>query len=97
MHSHPFQVFLRGADPTDADEYETGSLYMHSYDLLDLDDNTKTFEEKIELVCKRLGLTKDEGPELSSSGLRQCTHQLYIENRQIAVEAMRDGITISGE
>jgi hypothetical protein len=88
-------VLLRGVNPTD-DEYLNGSLYLQAYDLLKPDDGTKTFEEKVELVCKRLGLVKDEGPEQNSLELRNCTDELYLKNRKIAVESMRDGISLSG-
>jgi hypothetical protein len=83
-------------NPTD-DEYLNGSLYLHVYDLLKPDDEKHTVKEKVELVCKRLGLVKDEGPEQSSQELRDRADEIYLKNRKIAVESMRDGISLSGE
>jgi hypothetical protein len=95
--SQLFSVLLRGVNPTD-DEYLIGSLYLQAYDLLKPPDSgPKSFEEKVKLVCTRLEIVKGEGPEQNSLKLRNRTDDIYLKQRNIAVESMRDGISLSGE
>ena len=85
-------VLLRGLD-IEKEEYPLGVLIDHAVALLDVDYSKK--DEPPEMLLQRkLGL--DDSDANDSLPLRKQIKEIFVDNRRLSLEYIREGLTLGG-
>jgi hypothetical protein len=87
-------VLLCDKSPQD-EKYSSGSLVDHVCDLMDISTDNKDVSD-CNMLLKRLGIEKleDDNP---ITQFREKVQEQYVESRGIALDGLRDGISLSGK
>ncbi len=80
----------------DDSEYCLGSLVDHANDLLDVNSNQEKKEKAITILLRKLGLEKLDGEE-DERQVRAKINEIFVLQRGIALEGLKDGLGLSGK
>jgi hypothetical protein len=87
-------VLLRDKTPQN-EEYSSESLAEHVCGLMDISTDNKEASD-YHMLLERLMIEKleDDNPDTQ---FREKVQELYVENRGIALDGLRDGLSLSGK